>query len=365
MAGASASVPEEPSGTKAGLARVMLHIFRRNGTQDATPIERGDASIVVTHILTKFLKRLLHAEKPRLLDLGRLSGSNIEFFAQRGCRVQVEDLLLALEPEDSSDPPSGAGGDGTIQATAASNDREARGGIVAATDAPVPPASIGRGDSTAVPIPPRQASGEARRPAGVAAGQVAAGLRPGARPSRRIVLPPRTFASQASRAGGALEQNRPRPRQPASFAAKNDLLPTRFAYPDETFDALVAWDIFNYYDPGAMTLLAAEARRILKPGGLLLGYFHARRPEGPETPRRYRILDEGRVACDRQPGPPLRRHVYQNRDIEKMFMGLSIVELYFLKNATRELLMEKKTGRPPVTRALVRQATPRPKFTIE
>ena len=136
-------------------------------------------------------------------------------------------------------------------------------------------------------------------------------------------------------------------------------------YQGETFDALVAWDIFNYYDPGAMTLLAAEARRILKPGGLLLGYFHARRPEGPETPRRYRILDEGRVACDRQPGPPLRRHVYQNRDIEKMFMGLSIVELYFLKNATRELLMEKKTGRPPVTRALVRQATPRPKFTIE
>ena len=71
------------------------------------------------------------------------------------------------------------------------------------------------------------------------------------------------------------------------------------------------------------------------------------------------------MACDRQPGPPLRRHVYQNRDIEKMFIGLSIVELYFLKNATRELLMEKKTGRPPVTRALVRQATPRPKFTIE
>ncbi len=179
------------------------------------------------------------------------------------------------------------------------------------------------------------------------------------------MLPPRTFASQAARAGRPSEEERLRSRQPASFAAKNALLPTRFAYPDETFDALVAWDIFNYYDPGAMTLLASEARRILKPGGLLLGYFHARRPEGPETPRRYRILDEGRVACDRQPGPALRRHVYQNRDIEKMFIGLSIVELYFLKNATRELLMEKKTVRPPVARSLVRQATPKPKFTIE
>ncbi len=114
-----------------------------------------------------------------------------------------------------------------------------------------------------------------------------------------------------------------------------------------------------------MTLLAAEARRILKPGGLLLGYFHARRPEGPETPRRYRVLDEGRVACDLQPGASLQRHVYQNRDIEKMFLGLSIVELYFLKNATRELLMEKKTARAPAGRALVRPAAPKPRFTIE
>jgi SAM-dependent methyltransferase len=338
----------------------MLHLFRRNGTQDGTPIERGDGSVVVTHILTKFLKRLHHAEKPRLLDLGRLSGSNIEFFAQRGCRVQVEDLLLALETEEPSAP--GAGDDGPAPVSTAANDREAPGGIVAATDALVLPELTGRGDSAPGAAPPRPTPGETRRPA---ADPSAVALRPGARPSRRIVLPPRTFASQASRAGGSPEETRPRPRQPAAIAPRNDLLPTRFAYPDETFDALVAWDIFNYYDPGAMTLLAAEARRILKPGGLLLGYFHARRPEGPETPRRFRILDEGRVACDRQPGPPLRRHVYQNRDIEKMFMGLSIVELYFLKNATRELLMEKKTLRPPAARSLVRPAVPRPKFTIE
>jgi len=151
----------------------------------------------------------------------------------------------------------------------------------------------------------------------------------------------------------------------ASFSVANALLPTTFAYPDETFDAIVSWDIFNYYPPGAMTSLAAEARRVLKPGGLLLGYFQARRPEGPETPRRYRILDEGRVACDGQPGPPLQRHVYQNRDIEKMFIGLCIVELYFLKNATRELLMEKKSARPPMGRSVVRPATPKPRFTLE
>ena len=48
-----------------------------------------------------------------------------------------------------------------------------------------------------------------------------------------------------------------------------------------------------------------------------------------------------------------------------MFTGLSIVELYFLKNATREILMEKKTARSAGARTLVRPATPRVRFTIE
>ena len=331
----------------------MLHLFRRIGGRDGVPIDGGAGGVAVSHILAKFLKRLRQMERPHLLDLGRLSGSNIEFFAQRGCKVHVEDLLLALEAA----PPCGTSG-----AAPERDDAPADRGIVHATDSAVaPPLAAASPSRVATPGGP----GSAGRPAqGVSSGTPG---RPGTRPSRRIVLPPRTFATTQARS--ARPDARQTPARTAgavpTAAARNACLPTTFDYPDETFDAIAAWDICNFYAPAAMRLLAAEARRILRPGGLLLGYFHARRPDGPDTPRRYRILDEGRVACDGQPGPSLRRHVYQNRDIEKMFMGLSIVELYFLKNATRELLMEKKTGRPPVTRALVRQATPRPKFTIE
>ncbi len=317
----------------------MLHLFRRNGTRDGTPIERLDGSIVVSHILVKFLKRLRQMQKPYVLDLGRLSGSNIEFFARRGCKVQVEDLLLALETDAEPESPGDPRGTGPGAEPSAADDRPAGGGILVASDAAVAAPSSAPTTPAAATHPPIS--------------------RPGARPTRRIVLPPRTFASTKPQARRPELEARPR------LATPNERLPTKFGYPDETFEAIVAWDIFNYYHPGAMTLLAAEARRILKPGGLLLGYFHARRPEGPETPRRYRVLDEGRVACDLQPGASLQRHVYQNRDIEKMFLGLSIVELYFLKNATRELLMEKKTARAPAGRALVRPAAPKPRFTIE
>jgi hypothetical protein len=342
----------------------MLHLFRRNGMGDGPPLERSGGSIVVSHILTKFLKRLHHIDRPRLLDLGRLSGSNIEFFAQRGCRVQVEDLLLALEGADETTGRPHAGPGAAPGESPAGDDHETEAGIVVASDLPAAPTAPDAIAAAPSEAPAGSAAAQVPRLSGLAAASASPGVRPGSRPTRRIVLPPRTFASRTSPATQATQGGR-RIGASDSASALTALLPTTFSYADETFDALVAWDIFNFYDPGRMTLLAAEARRVLKPGGLLLGYFHARRSNGPETPGRYRILDEGRVACDGQPGPTLRRHVYQNRDIEKMFLGLSIVELYFLKNATREILMEKKTARPPIARSPVRAATPKPRFTIE
>jgi len=321
----------------------MLHLFRRIGVQDGVPIDGTTGGVAVSHILAKFLKRLRQMGKPHLLDLGRLSGSNIEFFAQRGCKVHVEDLLLSLEGAPAADPGGDAGAAvGTV------DDAPAERGIARVTDSPAaPPAPV--------------AATPAQRASSVTP------ARPGARPSRRIVLPPRTFASTTAPHATPDAQRTPARTGAAGQWAtvRNAGLPTHFDYADETFEAIVAWDICNFYSPAAMRLLASEARRILKPGGLLLGYFHARRPDGPDTPRRYRILDETHVACDEQPGPPLQRQVYQNRDIEKMFTGLSIVELYFLKNATREILMEKKTTRAADARTLVRPATPRVRFTIE
>lgn len=355
----------------------MLHLFRKSMSRDGSPVDGSDDPIVVSHILPKFLKRLRPIEKPRLLDLGRLCGANIEFFAERGFKVQVEDLLLAVESEGAdaggTAAPSPQGG--------AADDAPAGGGIVHATDggaaAParsvpgriLPPGTLPPAVTAPEPTADSVSSVPVTSDGAAARGAMSAGAagfpaRQGARPTRRIVLPPRTFTSGLAAQAAARESAR-RTGGPLGPPTRNAALPTKFDYPDETFDAIVAWDIFNYYEAGTMRQMAAEARRILRPGGLLLGYFHARRPQGPDTPRRYRILDEGRVARDGQPGPPLSRHVYQNRDLEKMFAGLTIVELYFLKNSTRELMMEKKATRADGSRTLVRPAVPKARFTLE
>jgi hypothetical protein len=138
-------------------------------------------------------------------------------------------------------------------------------------------------------------------------------------------------------------------------------LACRLAYADESLDALVAWDLLNYYDPESSRRMAAEVARVLKPGGLVFAYFHSRTQSEPERPHRFRIVDEAHLAVETAPGRPMRRHVLQNRDIEKLFTGMRIAELYFLKNGLREMLLEKR----PATGATTPVARPRPRFRID
>jgi len=310
----------------------MLHLFRKRE-------ERGGSSpqlpetIIASHVLGKFLKRLKLRSRPHLLDLGHLSGANIEFFARLGCKVQVEDLLSLSEPPDE-----------TVAEPILTDAGPApqAGPVVKERTRPAPTMTSGR--------PP------ASRPAVVPA-------RTGARPSRRIVLPPRTFPRHAGASGPAGVATGAQRGGAAERPARR--LPTHLSFDDGTFDAIIAWDVFNYYDPATVRAAAAEARRVLKPGGLVLGYFHARRLEGPDAPRRYQVLDEGRISIRPLSECAYRRQIYQNRDIEKMFTGLRIVEMYFLKNSVREILMEKKpeAAAPPRPKAPV--PPPGPRFTIE
>jgi SAM-dependent methyltransferase len=323
----------------------MLDFLRRQrpkpSADPGTPADGGQRSLV----FPKFLKRLAGRERPSVLDLGRLSGGNIEIFARLGCRVQVEDMVTTAEEKPSARAAaSPAGSAAAPEAGAAAPEPGVTGplpsgtddAMAAATGAPIV-GSVGGG------APPNAAT-PAPTPAA-----------PGTRRSRHIVLPPRTFARSASAIAGARPAAAPPPRTP---------LATRFAYPDATFDGIVAWDLFNFYDPESARAVAADVARVLKPGGLVFAYFHSRSTDGAAGPARYRIVDETRLEAEPFSGRPLARHLYQNRDIEKMFTGLRIAELCFLKSGVREMVLEKRTpasAPPPGTPV----ARPRSRFRID
>jgi hypothetical protein len=307
----------------------MLHLLRSRGKDGgSTKGERGSLRLN-SHILVKFLKRLRTEPRPHILDLGPLSGANIEFFAELGCRVQVEDLVSVAEIAPRPTPP------------------------------PRPKASPS-------PRPPQDRAAETGQPD--AGAPVVSPARPGARPSRRIVLPTRTFPTpELSRERGR-HGSRPVMSLPGQGGLRrkwHTRLPVKVNFAESTFDAIIAWDVFNYYDPESVRVMAAEVRRVLKPGGMVLAYFDTCRAEEPVVPWRYRIVNDKQVSCDAMPGRLMLRQVYQNRDIEKMFTGLRIVDLYFLKNSMREVLMEKKASTQVAPKVRPPSKTPKPRFTIE
>jgi hypothetical protein len=317
----------------------MLDLLRRPRTKPpGGPDDPGEGASH-SHVFPRFLKRLAARDRPALLDLGRLSGANIEAFARLGCRVQVEDLMTTME-ETTPEP-------------AAATALPAVGETPAAAAAPRPGAAAPAARVAGAGGSSRNGHQNQARPAASTPGihdapPVATRLKP----SRHIVLPPRL--------PGRLH---PAPEAKTAIAARTPLA-TSFGHADGTFDAIVGWDLYNYYDPESARLVATETVRILKTGGLVFATFHARRPATPEGPLRHKIVDETHILAEPCASRPLQRYLYQNREIERLFMGLKIVELYFLKHGVREMLLEKRAAGAVVT---VPAATPRTggRFRIE
>jgi hypothetical protein len=119
-----------------------------------------------------------------------------------------------------------------------------------------------------------------------------------------------------------------------------EFLERRFALLDESVDAVLCWDIFDYLAPEAATVLAGELMRVLRPGGTLLGFFGGGAPDD----RRYtKYFIEGEAHLRRRfyPAACSRWRVLQNRDIDNLFAGLELFGSILLRSGVREVLFRK------------------------
>lgn len=114
-------------------------------------------------------------------------------------------------------------------------------------------------------------------------------------------------------------------------------------HPDETFDAVIAWDAFDFLPRADAKAFAVDLLRIMKPGGLVFAYFTTRETERRDPGRRYRILGPDKIEWLPMGSSRTLRHIYQNRDINLMFEGFRTHTAFVLKNGTREMLLEKKS----------------------
>jgi hypothetical protein len=126
--------------------------------------------------------------------------------------------------------------------------------------------------------------------------------------------------------------------------AKQDLatsLETRFSHVDGSIDGIICWDLFDFLDKATTAALAKQIVRLLKPGGAVMAFFCTSSVERAAFTK-FEIVDENNLRHRYHPGVGGKKTSLQNRDIIKMFEGLTVSDSFLLKNNTREMLLRKK-----------------------
>ncbi len=120
----------------------------------------------------------------------------------------------------------------------------------------------------------------------------------------------------------------------AAFFAK------RFPQADASVDGVLCWDVLDYLDKASAQVVARQMMRILKPGGAVFGFF-ANAPSTDKEYTRYLIVDEKTLKHRTTPGSRARQQVYANRDITRLFEGLTVSDSFLLLTKTREMVFRK------------------------
>ena len=133
-------------------------------------------------------------------------------------------------------------------------------------------------------------------------------------------------------------------RRPEAMAALYDRLLPLAA--DERFDALLAWDVFDYMRPDQVSSLMARLTPACRPGALALVLLSTR-PQMPARPALYRIVDRERLAHD-GPSHPLRPCPrYGPHDLARMMPGFSVRRSFLLRSGIQELLLARRESEGP------------------
>ena len=130
-------------------------------------------------------------------------------------------------------------------------------------------------------------------------------------------------------------------RRPQAMGALLDrLLPLA---PDERFDALLAWDVFDYMRSDQVSALMARLAPACHPEALALVLVSTRRTI-PAVPLRYRIVDRENLAADgpREPVRPCPR--YGQSDLRSMMPGFAVRRSVLLRSGLQEFLFARREG---------------------
>ena len=126
-------------------------------------------------------------------------------------------------------------------------------------------------------------------------------------------------------------------------------LEENLAYPNGHFDIVFCWNLADYMDENLVKPVIGRLWSVMKPGGMLLAFFHTREA-GPDAPYyRYHLtesdtLEMHAIISKRDPrsGPAKPLHlqrVFNNRHIENLFRDFTSIKFFLSRDNIREVLV--------------------------
>jgi SAM-dependent methyltransferase len=128
-----------------------------------------------------------------------------------------------------------------------------------------------------------------------------------------------------------------------SVVDSKKFLEENLTYQNGLFDIVLLWNLPDYMEENLVKPTIDRLWSVMKPGGLLLAFFHTR-DAGPDSPcYRFHItgtdmLEMQEVHLPDNRKPRLQR-VFANRHIENLFRDFASIKFFLARDAIREVLL--------------------------
>ena len=119
-----------------------------------------------------------------------------------------------------------------------------------------------------------------------------------------------------------------------------EFLADRFSKLTEPVDGILCWDLIDYLDRRSAQTLAGELVRLLRPEGVLLGFFGTTQARDTSYTK-YVIIDPYTLQYRTRGTASGRHSILLNRDIIRLFSALRVSDSFLLQNNLREILFRK------------------------
>jgi SAM-dependent methyltransferase len=110
-------------------------------------------------------------------------------------------------------------------------------------------------------------------------------------------------------------------------------------YPEGHFDGVLIWDVLEYLAPALLGAAVERLHRIVRPGSLMLAFFHADDKLETVPSYSFRIQDTKTLQLT-QHGTRRPAQLFNNRGIEKLFTRAESVKFFLTRDRLREVVVK-------------------------